>query len=150
MAHTFTNLLYHIVFSTKEREPLIRDTWKSELYAYLGGIVRNERGILLQAGGTADHVHLLLKLPASVAVADMLRLIKANSSKWVNESGMSPGAFAWQTGYGAFSVSESQAPAVDRYIQNQVDHHRGQSFQEEFVALLQRHGVVFDPRYLWD
>ena len=107
MANTFTNLLYHVIFSTKGREPLIRDTWRSQLFAYVGGVVRNERGILLQAGGTADHLYLLLKLPASVAVADMLRLIKANSSKWVNESAFSPGAFAWQTGYGAFSVSES-------------------------------------------
>lgn len=150
MANTFTNLLYHVVFSTKQREPLIRDTWRSELYPYLGGIVRNERGTLLEAGGTADHVHLLLKLPASVALADMLRLIKANSSKWINESAFSPGVFAWQTGYGAFSFSESQAPAVSRYIENQVEHHRAQSFQEEFVALLERHGVAYDPRHLWD
>jgi len=98
---------------------------------------------------TADHVHLLMKLPASVAIAEILRLIKANSSKWVNESELSPGAFGWQMGYGAFSVSESQAPAVDRYIHNQVEHHRGQSFQEEFVALLERHGVAYDPRHLW-
>jgi REP element-mobilizing transposase RayT len=150
MANTLTNLLYHVVFSTKQREPLIRDKWKSELYPYLGGIVRKERGTLLEAGGTADHVHLLLKLPASIAIADMLRLIKANSSKWINESEFSPGAFAWQAGYGAFSVSESQAPAVGRYIQNQVEHHRAQSFQEEFVALLERHGVAYDPRHLWD
>ena len=85
-----------------------------------------------------------------MAVADMLRLIKTNSSKWINVSEFSPGAFAWQTGYGAFSVSESQAPAVGRYIQNQVEHHRRQSFQEEFVALLQRHGVEYNPQYLWD
>jgi REP element-mobilizing transposase RayT len=150
MANTFTNLLYHVAFSTKGREPLIRDEWRSQLYSYLGGIVRNERGTLLEAGGPADHVHLLMKLPASVAVADILRLIKTNSSKWVNENEFSPGVFAWQTGYGAFSVSESQAPAVGRYIQNQVEHHRGQSFQEEFVALLKRHGVAYDPQHLWD
>ena len=150
MAGTFTNLLCHVVFSTKRREPLIRDAWKGQLHAYIGGIIRNERAILLRAGGTADHVHLLMKLPASAAVADMLRIIKTNSSKWVNESGVSPGAFAWQTGYGAFSVSESQVPGVDRYIQKQVEHHRGQSFQEEFIVLLKRHGFVYDPRYLWD
>jgi REP element-mobilizing transposase RayT len=150
MANTFTNLLYHVVFSTKQREPLIRDKWKSELYPYLGGIIRNERGTLLEAGGTADHVHLLLKLPASLAIADMLRLIKANSSKWINENEFSRGSFAWQTGYAAFSVSESQAPAVRRYILNQVEHHRGQSFQEEFVALLERHGIAYDPQRLWD
>ncbi|HUY90926.1 MAG TPA: IS200/IS605 family transposase [Pirellulales bacterium] len=149
MANTFTNLLYHVVFSTKGREPLIRDNWRDELYAYVGGVVRNERGTLIQAGGTADHVHLLMKLPASAAIADMLRLVKANSSKWANESAFSRGAFAWQTGYAAFSVSESNAPAVGRYIRNQVEHHRGLSFQEEFVALLQRHGVAYDPRYLW-
>jgi putative transposase len=150
MANSFTNLLYHLVFSTKDREPLIRDDWRDKLYAYLGGIVREERGILIQGGGTADHVHLLIKLPPSAAVADLLRLVKANSSKWANETGAAVGKFAWQAGYGAFSVSESQAPDVKHYIQNQAAHHRGRSFQEEFVALLERHGIDYDPRYLWN
>jgi REP-associated tyrosine transposase len=118
MANTFTNLLYHVVFSTKGREALIRDDWRNKLHAYMSGIVRQERGTPLRAGGTADHVHLLIRLPASVAVADMLRLVKANSSKWANETGVAIGTFAWQTGYAAFSVSESQVAVVDRYIEN--------------------------------
>lgn len=102
----------------------------------------------LEIGGVEDHVHLLAKFKASVSVSDMLRLIKANSSKWANER--MDGEFAWQEGYAAFSVSESQVVPVRRYIRNQVQHHRRQSYQEEFVALLERHGVDYDPRYLWD
>jgi REP element-mobilizing transposase RayT len=150
MGNTYANLLYHAVFSTKDREPLIDERWQDDLYAYMGGIVRGSRGTLLKSGGVADHVHLLLKLPASVAIADMLRLVKANSSNWVRDSKLVIGKFAWQAGYGAFTVSKSQVPDVERYIQNQAAHRRGRSFQEEFLALLERHGIEYDPRYLWD
>ncbi len=148
MPNTYTNLLYHIVFSTKDRAPLIAENLKEELYKYVGGIIRDEGGVKLESGGVENHIHLLAKFKASVSVSDMLRLIKANSSKWANER--TQGEFAWQEGYAAFSVSESQVVPVQRYIRNQVQHHRKQTYQQEFVALLDRHGVEYDPKYLWD
>jgi REP element-mobilizing transposase RayT len=149
MPSTYTNLVYHIVFSTKNRQPLITDEFKEELYRYIGGIIRAEGGVQIEIGGVADHVHILAKFKPSIAVSDMLRLIKANSSKWANE-GKSKQHFAWQEGFSAFSVSESQFDLVRRYIRNQEEHHRGQSFQEELVALLEKHGVDYDSRYLLD
>ena len=150
MPSTFTNLLYHIVFSTKHREPLITDELQEELYRYIGGIIRAEGGVLLEIGGVADHVHLLSKIKPVVTVSEMLNRIKANSSKWVNENNKSKQRFSWQEGYAAFSVSESQVPLVKEYIQHQEDHHRKQTFQEELVAILEKHGVEYDPRHLWD
>jgi putative transposase len=149
MASTFTNLLYHIVFSTKHREPLITTVVRPELYRYLGGIVRGEGGTLLEMGGMPDHIHLVTKFKADTSVAQMLRTIKAGSSKWANER---PGAlrFGWQAGYAAFSVSESQVASVIEYVRSQEQHHRKMSFQEEYVALLKRHGIDYDERYLWD
>ena len=149
MPGTYSNLLYHIVFSTKDRAPLISDEIKEEIYRYFAGIVRNEGGVLLEVGGAEDHVHLLAKFKPVLSVSDMLRLIKTNSSKWMHEE-KGHARFGWQEGYGAFSVSESQVVAVRRYIRNQAAHHRRQSFQEEFVAMLERHVVEYDPRYLWD
>jgi putative transposase len=149
MPSTYSNLLYHIVFSTKGRERLITEDIKEELYRYMAGIAREEGGSLLEIGGIEDHVHLLAKLQPSIAVSDMLRLIKTNSSKWLHEEKGNL-RFSWQEGYAAFSASESQAIAVRRYIRNQAAHHRRQSFQEEFVSMLERHGVEYDPRYLWD
>ena len=150
MPSTFTNLLYHITFSTKQRVPLITNDFQEELYKYIGGIIRAEGGTQLEIGGIADHVHLLVKFKPSVTVSEMLNRIKANSSKWVNENNKSKQRFSWQEGYGAFSVSESQVSVVREYIQNQEVHHRKQTFQEEFIAILERHGVEYDPRYLWD
>jgi REP element-mobilizing transposase RayT len=148
MATTFTNLLYHVIFSTKHREPMIAADWQDELYGYIGGIVRNRRGILLAAGGIPDHVHLLVKLPADLALSDLVRGVKAISSKWRHDSGHP--AFAWQTGYGGFSVSQSMTETVSTYIHRQPDHRRARSFQEEFVDFLRKHGVEYDDRYLWD
>lgn len=149
MPSTYSNLLYHIVFSTKDRERLITNDFKEELYRYMAGITREEGGTLLEIGGIEDHVHLLAKLKPSIAVSDMLRLIKTNSSKWMHEE-KKHARLGWQEGYAAFSVSESQVVAVRRYIRNQAAHHRRQSFQEEFVSMLERHGVEYDPCYLWD
>lgn len=149
MPSTYSNLLYHIVFSTKDRERLITEEFKEELYRYMAGIAREEGGTLHEIGGIEDHVHLLAKFKPSIAVSDMLRLIKTNSSKWLHEE-KGHARFGWQEGYAAFSVSESQVVAVRRYIRNQSAHHRRQSFQEEFVAMLERHSVEYDPRYLWD
>ena len=150
MASTLTNLLYHMVFSTKNRAPLIVPELKDRLYSYIGGIVRGEGGALIEAGGIADHVHLVTRLKSEPSVATMLKTIKAKSSKWLNEKGLLRGRFSWQTGYGAFTVSASQLPHVVRYVHGQEEHHRVRSFKEEFVALLKKHGVEYDERYLWD
>jgi len=149
MADSLTNLLYHIVFSTKNREPLIREAFRDELEKYIAGIIRNEGGILLGIGGRPDHLHLIAKLRPDRSVAEMVRLIKANSSKWVNEHHGEPGRFAWQSGYGAFSVSQSQLDALRAYVANQAEHHRVRSFQEEYREFLIKHDIEFDERYLW-
>ncbi|MBI5760890.1 MAG: IS200/IS605 family transposase [Planctomycetales bacterium] len=150
MPGTHTNLLYHLVFSTKKRLPMITDAIEAELYKYLGGIVRGEGGILLEVGGMPDHVHLLVKLKPTIAVSDMLRLLKANSSKWVNEEKLKYRKFGWQDGYAAFTASQSQGDKVTKYIRNQKQHHRTRDFKTEFVALLERHEVEYEKRYLWD
>ena len=148
MASTFTNLLFHIVFSTKDRTPSIHDGLRERLYEYMGGIIRGERGTLLEIGGVPDHVHLLAKLKSDISVTEMVRLVKSNSSKWVNESIDPTGRFEWQTGYGAFSVSESQARKVRTYIQTQESHHAKVSFRDELITLLKKHGIEYDERYL--
>lgn len=148
MPDAFTNLVYHVVFSTKERAPLITDAFREQLYAYIGGVIRGQRGILLEIGGMPDHVHILARFRSDVSIAEMVRLIKANSSKWMNERSDRPERFQWQEGYGAFSVSESRVPAVRAYLQNQREHHARVSLRDELVALLERHRIAFDERYL--
>ncbi len=150
MASTFTNLIYHIVYSTKYRHALIGPDFREDLYRYVGGIIRENHGIQLQIGGMSDHVHILAKLSPTIAIADVLRLIKSNSSKCVNEKFEQPGRFEWQTGYAAFTVSQSQIPVVARYIQTQEVHHRNTSFKDEFLKLLIRHQVEFDERYVFE
>ena len=145
MSHTFTQLLYHIVFGTRDRAALIGPGLRDDLYPYMAGIVRNERGSLLAIGGMPDHLHLLVRLKPAVSLSDLLCSVKANSSRWVHERPDPPRGFAWQEGYGAFTVSESSAGSVCRYIQNQEDHHRGRNFEEEWIALLKLHGIEFDP-----
>jgi len=149
MSGTFTNLLYHVIFSTKDRVPVLEPALRPELYAYMGGIIRGEKGSLITAGGVFDHVHLLAKFPPALSVSEMLRHIKANSSAWVNDARRVTGQFAWQAGYGAFSVSESAVGSVAVYIEGQVEHHRVRTFQEEFIVFLERHGVAYDERYIW-
>lgn len=148
MAHTYADLLTHVIFSTKDREPVIVPALRDDLLAYIGGIVRELRGALRAAGARPDHVHLLWSLPPILSTADALRVVKTNSSRWVHRVRRMP-AFDWQTGYGAFSVSHSQASAVIRYIRHQERHHRTLTFQEEFVTFLRRHNVDYDERYLW-
>jgi REP element-mobilizing transposase RayT len=150
MAGTFTNLLYHIVFTTKQREPLILQPVRDELYAYIGGIVRGEGGSLLEIGGMPDHVHLVVRFKAEPSLATMVKTVKAKSSGWLNKLPKRPGRFAWQTGYGAFTVSVSQLPAVLKYVQDQQVDHQQQTLQDEFRALLDRHGIEYEERYLWD
>jgi REP element-mobilizing transposase RayT len=148
MATTYSNLLFHLVFSTKHRAPLIGPEWQDDLYGYIGGIVRQRRGKLLVAGGMPDHIHLLVKTPTDLAVADLVRDVKAISSGWRHEGGNTE--FAWQTGYAAFTLGEEVVPTVENYIRTQHEHHRTESFEDEFVGLLTRHGIDYNPKYLWD
>ena len=146
MASTLTNVLIHLVFSTKGRAPLIGANLATDLHRYIEGIIHNERGEPLGVGGMPDHVHILVKLRADQSLSNLVRLIKTNSSRWAGER--VPG-FAWQTGYGAFSVSESQCEAVRAYIQRQEKHHQVSSFQEEYRSFLTRHNVAYDEAYVW-
>ena len=150
MPQSFASLHSHFIFSTKDRVPLIASGLAPRLYDYIGGIMRNEKGALLAAGGMADHVHLLVSLSRETSIAEMLRLIKAGSSAWVHETFAPLRQFAWQAGYGAFSVSHSNLDAVKDYIAQQAEHHRVRSFQEEFVEFLRRHDIPYDERYLWN
>ncbi len=122
---------------------------RSRPFGYLGGVVREQGGKALAINGTADHVHMLLSLPATMSVSDLVRFVKALSSKWVHETLPDQSKFSWQPGYGAFSVSQSNVPAVSTYIQTQEEHHKKVSFQDEFLALLKRNEIEFDERYLW-
>ena len=148
MAQTCGNVVVHLIFSTKQRQPLIEPDIRSDLFAYLGGIVRELRGTALIVNGTCDHVHLLVRIRPAQSVAEVARIVKANSSGWLRKKGHRE--FAWQSGYGVFSVSESSIPAVTKYIATQEEHHRKRSFQEEFVAFLKRNKVAYDERYIWD
>jgi REP element-mobilizing transposase RayT len=146
MAQTLVQVLLHVVFSTKERHPFLKEVWRDELFAYMGGIVRNLGGVALSINGVADHVHLLLSLPATLAPADAVRVIKSRSSAWVRGRERN---FSWQSGYAAFSVSQSKAAQVRAYIAAQQQHHRRIRFEDEFVSLLRRHRMDYDERYLW-
>ena len=150
MAQTLSNLLIHIVFSTKHRTEWIHDDLKNELYPYIGGIVREMRGRSLAIGGMKDHLHLLLRVPPSLSISETVRVIKANSSRWIHEKWRSHATIAWQEGYGAFSVSASVAESVTQYILNQPKHHAKRSFQEELIEFLRQNKVQYDEKFLWD
>ncbi|PYS98015.1 MAG: IS200/IS605 family transposase [Acidobacteria bacterium] len=149
MAKSYTNLLYHLVFSTRDRRPLITPDRRARLYEYVGGAIRNEGGISLGIGGIEDHVHILAKLRPDKALSDLLRTLKANSSGWMHDVFPAAKNFYWQNGYGAFSVSSSQVPVVSNYIANQDRHHKNTSFRDEFIQILRAHKVEFDEKYLW-
>ena len=146
---SYSNLLYHCVFSTKNRLPLINENLKSDLYSYIGGIVRSHGGALLEIGGMPDHVHLLARFKPTISVSDMLREIKSGSSKWANEEKPGLHKFGWQDGYAAFTVSRSQVEQVRTYIRNQAEHHLGMDYMAELVELLEKHEIEYDERYLW-
>jgi REP element-mobilizing transposase RayT len=147
---SYTSAYFHCVFGTKERRPVITGDLQERLWPFLGGIARQNKMKPLAIGGVADHVHLLLSLPATLSMAKAMQLIKGASSKWVHENFPEQRLFAWQEKYGAFSVSMSQLDHITSYIHGQAEHHRKLTFQEEFVALLKRHRIKYDPRYLWD
>jgi putative transposase len=148
MSSSYCNLLYHIVFSTKRREPWLTPEIRARTHQYLGGAIRDEEGITMIINGTADHVHILAKLRQDKAISKLIGELKANSSGWISRTFEGAAGFAWQEGYGAFTVSESMAPKVRRYIERQEEHHRSVSFLEEFKVLLKAHGLPFDERYL--
>jgi putative transposase len=140
----------HCVFSTKDRRPFITGDVRERLWPFLGGIARANKMKALSIGGVADHVHMLLSLPATMPIAKAMQLIKGGSSKWVHETLTDQRLFAWQIKYGAFSVSVSQLDKIIKYIENQESHHRKLTFQEEFIALLRKHNIEYDERYLWE
>jgi REP element-mobilizing transposase RayT len=150
MPGTYSQILLHIVFSTKRREPLIAPEVAQRLYPYMGGIVRAEKGVLYDIGGVADHVHMYLRWRTDGALSDLMRAVKAGSSKWVHDTFPALRSFAWQEGYGAFSVSKSQEAMVKKYIAGQAEHHKGEDYKSELLRLLRAHGIEFDERYVFD
>jgi REP-associated tyrosine transposase len=149
MPHSFVSNFMHYIFSTKERVPFIDQELESRLWPYMGGIARENGMKALAIGGTQDHVHTLLSLPATISVAKAIQLIKGGSSKWIHDQLPKYRKFEWQDGYGAFSVSASQIETVVRYIDEQKEHHRKRTFEEEFLEFLDKHGVEYDRRYVF-
>lgn len=146
---SFGSLHCHIVFSTKNRKPFISPSWQARLYEYIGGILRGESHALMAAGGVSDHVHLLVSMSRTSSVADVVRVVKSNTSSWVHNT-LGETAFQWQNGYGAFAVSYSNLERVKTYLANQHEHHQTRSFQEEYLELLSKHDIQWDERYVWD
>jgi len=151
MPQSFVCLHHHLIFSTGNRVPLISAEVQPRLFEYIGGILRAESSVLEAAGDMADHVHLLVSLDERLSISEALRVIKAGSSRWIHETFPdSLSGFAWQAGYGAFAVSYSHREKVRAYLARQAEHHRKMTFQEEFIAYLQRHGIAYDEQHLWD
>jgi REP element-mobilizing transposase RayT len=150
MPQSFASLHFHIVFSTKNRQPMIVADIRDRLYGYIGGILNDNDCKLIAAGGMPDHVHLLASIGKELSISAALRLIKSNASKWIHEEFPDHREFAWQAAYGAFAVSFSKLGKVDEYIANQEEHHRKVGFKDEFKSLLINHEIAFDEKYLWD
>lgn len=147
MPQSLVKVAVHVVFGAKLRKNLIPHDRQQDLWAYMGGIARNKKIALIIAGGMRNHLHMLLEMPATMTLADVVRTFKANSSRWLREQHRD---FAWQGGYGAFSVSPSHIGIVKEYIANQPEHHKRRNFEEEFLLLLKKAGVDYDPRYVFD
>ena len=150
MPQSLAQILLHLVFSTKNRDPLLPDEYRHELHSYIGGITDNCKGTLLKAGSVADHIHLLIAHPRTCTPSDLVQEIKTGSSKWLKTKSPHLAQFHWQAGYGIFSISPSHRPALERYIAEQAEHHRVVTFQEEYRRLLQKYGLEYDERYVWD
>jgi putative transposase len=146
MPHTYAQNVLHLVFSTKDRAKLIPKELQPRMWAYAAGICKNHEILVHAIGGMDDHIHLLIQIPPSLSLSNAVNAIKSNSSRWAGEQGHK---FAWQQGYAAFSVSASLIPTVVQYIQNQESHHKKMSFDAEFLALLKKHGVEFDPKFVF-
>ena len=151
MPQSLARVILHTVFSTKDRFPFLQNpTFRAEVHAYLGGCAKSLDCLPIQIGGVAYHVHLLTTLPRTLTSADFIKEVKRVSTNWIHDRGAEWTKFHWQGGYGVFSVSESKVPAVMRYIENQEEHHRVTTFQDEYRALLKKHGIICDETYLWD
>jgi REP element-mobilizing transposase RayT len=149
MANTYVNNIVHIVFHTKAKTSDVLDEDLMRLHQYIGGIVKGTGAVLIAVGGMPDHVHLLVSLPKTMALSDFVRMVKAESSRWIKTLNTHHyGTFSWQEGYGAFSVSASVVPRVVNYIRNQASHHKGKSFMDEYKSFLQAYGIDYDERYL--
>ena len=149
MPHSYVQCRLHCIFSTKNRQNLIPAGAQSRVWAYIGGIARENAMTTLAVGGTANHAHVLLAIPATITIAKAMQLIKGGSSLWLHDTFPPMSGFAWQEGYAAFSVSASRIDETIRYIQQQDEHHQTLSFEEEFKRFLERHGVEYDPRYVF-
>ena len=150
MAQTLVSLMVHVIFSTKNREAFITPEIEPELFAYIGGILKNHESHLLDAGGTADHIHLLVSQSKNVSLSSLLKDVKKDSSSWIKTKGNQFRNFHWQDGYGAFSIGKSDIRELKRYIAGQKEHHRKRTFQEELIEFLEDYGVAYDERYLWN
>ena len=149
MANTYSSLHYHLLFSTKNREPWIVPRIEQRIWRFLGGIARKHRMTALQVGGVEDHIHILVMAPPTIAPFQMAQVLKGESSKWIHEEFSTLQSFGWQDGYAAFTVSKSNVPEVIKYIRNQREHHRKKTFQEEYLEFLHENGIEYDERYLW-
>lgn len=150
MANTYSQLFYHLVFSTKSRRKLIDPEFESRVWAYIGGVARKHELTALQVGGIEDHIHSLVMAKPVIAPFQIPQWLKGDSSKWIHLEFPTIRMFCWQDGYGIFSVSKSQVPDVIKYIENQREHHTKQTFEEEYISLLRVHGVEYDERYIFD
>ena len=150
MANTYSQLYTHIVFAVKRRANLISPTWRTNLFKYITGIVTNKDQKIMVINGVADHVHILVSIKPDCVLSDLVRDIKANSSKWINENDFVVGKFEWQAGFGSFSVSASQVKNVIRYIERQEEHHQKQTFNDEYVQFLKDYEIEFLPKYIFD
>ncbi|HYH84188.1 MAG TPA: IS200/IS605 family transposase [Pyrinomonadaceae bacterium] len=150
MPQSLFKILAHIVFSTKNRADLIAPEIEGDLFGYIHGIVENNGSKLIVAGGTANHVHLLISLGKRVDIPELIGDIKRDSSSWIKQQHESYGNFYWQKGYGAFSIGQSQVETVARYIKRQKEHHRKQDYKQEFRAILKKYEIEYDERYVWD
>lgn len=150
MSHTYVNLLVHCVFSTKERRKVLTSAVREALWPYMGGVARGHGMKAIAAGGTQDHCHLLLSIDSKRCIAEAVQCVKGNSSRWLKRRFPKLEKFAWQEGYGAFSIGISQVEDTIHYINGQMEHHRQKTFKEEFLAFLKRHRLEYDPRYIWD
>ena len=150
MAHTYTQLYTHIVFAVKGRANLISKSWRSNLYQYITGIVKNKSEKLMVIGGVSDHVHILLSTKPDCKMSDLVRDIKANSSRWINENMLVQGKFEWQRGFGAFSVCPANLNIIIAYIRNQEEHHKQTTFREEYLEFLETYKIEYAPKYLFE
>lgn len=150
MSQSLTSLVFHIIFSTKERRNLLQQPMRSRIYEYIGGIVRTQQGTLIAIGGTKDHVHLLILMNKNLTIPASLKDIKSVSTKWIHNTFRDLQIFSWQGGYAAFSVSNHDISEIKAYIENQEEHHHKVTFQEELLSLLKDHGIEYDERYLWE